>query len=203
LVATRASLLEELAPGIRDPRVLAAIGAVPRDRFVPRRRQADAWVNEALPIGHGQTISQPRVVAVMSELLEIEPGEKVLDIGTGSGYHAAVLSELGGEIWSIERDPDLSRAAAHHLADADIEGVHLIVGDGSLGHPPAAPYDAINVAASARERVPPALEDQLAPGGRLVVPVGERLVLVRRTETGRIKRYDAGGVRFVPLVEDA
>lgn len=200
--ATRASLLDELAPRIHDRRVLEAIAAVPRDRFVPLRRRAEAWANEALPIGHGQTISQPRVVAVMCELLAIQPGDRVLDIGTGSGYHAAILATLGGCIWSIERDPALSEVAARHLEDVGVEDVVLLVGDGSAGYPEEAPYDAINVAAAARDRVPPALEDQLAPGGRLVVPVGERLVLVRRARDGRLTRYDAGGVRFVPLVEE-
>lgn len=197
---TRERLIAELRRHIADDRVLDAIAQVPRDVFVPPERRRSAWANEALPIGGGQTISQPLVVAHMAELLRIRPGYRVLDVGTGSGYHAAVLARLGGRVWSIERDPALSRQAAVNLAAADIEGVELIVGDGTLGHPPAAPYDAVNVAASARDEVPAALVDQLGRGGRLVIPVGERLVLVSRDAEGRLRQADAGGVRFVPLV---
>ena len=201
MAETRASLLEALATHVADERVLAAIAAVPRDRFVPRRHRAQAWADEALPIGGGQTISQPRVVAIMCALLGTGPGDRVLDVGTGSGYHAAVLAALGAQVISIERDARLSERAGRSLADAGITGVTLVVGDGSLGHPAAAPYDGINVAASARHRIPPALEDQLAPGGRLVAPVGGRLVLSRREPDGSLVRTDAGGVRFVPLIE--
>lgn len=202
MAATRASLLAGLAEHIADDRVLEAVAAVPRDRFVPRWRRGRAWEDEALPIGGGQTISQPRVVAVMCALLHVTPGDRVLDVGTGSGYHAAVLAALGASVWSIERDPRLSAVAAANLEDAGVQGVALVVGDGAQGHPAEAPFDAINVAAAARERVPPALEAQLAPGGRLVAPVGERLVVVRREPDGGLTRVDAGGVRFVPLVED-
>ena len=202
MAETRASLLAALATHVADERVLAAIASVPRDRFVPRAHRAQAWADEALPIGGGQTISQPRVVAIMCALLDVGPGDRVLDVGTGSGYHAAVLAALGARVVSIERDPRLSERAARTLGDAGVTGVRLLVGDGTRGHPAGGPYDAINVAASARERVPPALEDQLAPGGRLVAPVGERLVLVRRLPDGGISRVDAGGVRFVPLIED-
>ena len=202
MAETRATLLAGLAPDIADERVLAAIAAVPRDRFVPRSQRSRAWADEALPIGGGQTISQPRVVATMCALLGLEPGERVLDVGTGSGYHAAVLAALGARVISIERDPRLSERAARSLAAAGVEGVTLVVGDGSRGHPEQAPYDAINVAAAARGRVPAALEEQLAPGGRLVAPVDDRLVVVRRTGGEGFTRADAGGVRFVPLVED-
>ena len=200
MAPTREGLLAELRRYVDDQRVLRAMAAVPRDVFVPEGRRRSAWANEALPIGGGQTISQPLVVAHMCELLRVRDGDRVLDVGTGSGYHAAVLAELGGRVWSIERDPGLSRRAADNLARAGFGTVELLVGDGTLGHPEAAPYDAINVAASARDEVPDALVEQLAPGGRLVIPVGERLVVLRRDEGGALSRGDAGGVRFVPLV---
>ncbi|HEV2812600.1 MAG TPA: protein-L-isoaspartate(D-aspartate) O-methyltransferase [Solirubrobacteraceae bacterium] len=190
MAPTREGLIAELRRHVGDERVLAAIAAVPRDVFVPPQRRRSAWANEALPIAGGQTISQPLVVAHMAELLELREGERVLDVGTGSGYHAAVLAQLGGRVWSIERDPALSEQARTNLDAAGVTGVELVVGDGTRGHRPKAPYDAINVAASARDGIPQALVEQLAPGGRLVIPVGERLVVVR----------DAGGVRFVPLV---
>ena len=196
-------LVEQLRPHIRDERVLAAIAAVPRDLFVPPGLTEAAWDNTALPIGAGQTISQPVVVARMCELLELRGDEHVLDVGTGSGYHAAVLARLASEVWSIERDPGLSRRAARALEAAGIENVHLIVGDGSLGYPPAAPYEAINVAAAARGEPPRALEDQLAVGGRLVIPVDgpdQRLMRVLRTPDG-FERTWHEPVRFVPLVE--
>jgi protein-L-isoaspartate(D-aspartate) O-methyltransferase len=197
-------LVEQLRRHIRDERVLAAIAAVPRDLFVPRGLAEAAWQNTALPIGSGQTISQPVVVARMCELLELRGPERVLDVGTGSGYHAAVLAQLAAEVWSIERQAQLSRRAGQALAAAGITNVHLIVGDGSKGYPAGAPYDAINVAAAASGESPPALEQQLAVGGRLVVPVdgpNQRLLLVRRTPDG-FERTWHEPVRFVPLVED-
>ena len=203
MAPTRERLIAELRRHVADERVLGAIETVPRDVFVPERRRRSAWANEALPIGGGQTISQPLVVAHMAELLAIREGDRVLDVGTGSGYHAAILAELGGWVWSIERDPQLSERAAANLAAAGVEGVELVVGDGTLGHPAAAPFDAINVGASARDDVPPALVDQLAPGGRLVIPVRERLFVVHRAADGTTSRRDAGGVRFVPLVPGA
>jgi protein-L-isoaspartate(D-aspartate) O-methyltransferase len=200
MAPTRERLIADLRRHVGDERVLDAIAAVPRDLFVPPQRRRSAWVNEALPIGGGQTISQPLVVAHMAELLRVREGDRVLDVGTGSGYHAAVLAQLGARVWSVERDPELSARARENLAAAGVEGVELIVGDGTLGHPPAAPYDAINVAASARDEVPPALVDQLGRGARLVIPVGERLLLVGRDADGALHHTDAGGVRFVPLV---
>lgn len=196
-------LVEQLRPHIGDGRVLAAIVAVPRDLFVPRGLAEAAWENTALPIGGGQTISQPVVVARMCELLELTGDERVLDVGTGSGYHAAVLACLAAEVWSIERDPRLSRRAARALEAAGISNVHLIVGDGSRGYPAAAPYEAINVAAAAAGEPPRALEEQLAIGGRLVVPVDgpdQRLMRVRRMPDG-FERTWHDPVRFVPLVE--
>jgi protein-L-isoaspartate(D-aspartate) O-methyltransferase len=196
-------LLAELRPHVADPRVLAAIGEVPRDEFVPARRSERAWDNVALPIGAGQTISQPLVVARMCELLALRGDERVLDVGTGSGYHAAVLARLVAHVWTVELLPALSERAAGHLAAAGAANVTLLVGDGSLGHPGAAPYDAINVAATMEGDVPPALVEQLAPGGRLVGPVDagdQRLVLLRRGAGGELHREQHERVRFVPLL---
>jgi protein-L-isoaspartate(D-aspartate) O-methyltransferase len=194
-------LIGQLRPHVDDPRVLAAIAEVPRDRFVPAALHEEAWDNVALPIGAGQTISQPLVVARMCELLELRGDERVLDVGTGSGYHAAVLARLVAHVWSIEVHRDLSECAAESLAAAGAKNVTLLVGDGSLGHPAAAPYDAINVAA-AMAQVPPALPEQLAAGGRLVGPVDggdRRLVVLRRAADG-LRREVHERVRFVPLV---
>jgi protein-L-isoaspartate(D-aspartate) O-methyltransferase len=185
---------------VADERVLDAIAQVPRDVFVAGPWRWAAWRNRALPIACGQTISQPLVVARMCELLELRPEDRVLDIGTGSGYHAAVLARLVNRVWSIERHAELSQRAAGNLAAAGVANVTVIVGDGRLGYPEAAPYDAINVAASGE--VPIELEDQLAPGGRLVAPVGDgeqRLTLLRRVEDG-VQRTAFEPVRFVPLV---
>jgi protein-L-isoaspartate(D-aspartate) O-methyltransferase len=203
--ASAERLVAKLRPSIGDERVLAAIAAVPRDLFVPSSLAKTAWENTALPIGAGQTISQPVVVARMCELLELRGDERVLDVGTGSGYHAAVLAKLASEVWSIEREERLSRRAASALAAAGVTNVHLVLGDGSRGYPPAAPYDAINVAAAASARPPAALEDQLAEGGRLVVPVDgpdQRLMLVRKTPEGLVRTLHEP-VRFVPLVEES
>jgi protein-L-isoaspartate(D-aspartate) O-methyltransferase len=195
-------LLRELRQGVADERVLDAVRSVPRDVFVPAELVAEAWDNVPLPIGCGQTISQPLVVARMCELLDLRGTEKVLDVGTGSGYHAALLARLAAHVYSIEVHPELSEGAAERLTAAGVENVTLVIGDGSRGLPAHAPYDAINVAAAAGGAVPPALADQLAPGGRLVAPVedGEqRLVLLRRTSAG-LDRRALERVRFVPLV---
>lgn len=199
-----AELVAELSTRIGDERVLSAIEAVPRDAFVPQDLRDVAWEDRALPIGEGQTISQPTVVARMCELLELTGDEVVLDVGTGSGYHAAVLARLTRRVWSIERHAELSRRARRALASAGVDNVTLLVGDGTHGHEPAAPYDAINVAASSRSGVPPALESQLADGGRMVIPTNgdlQRLVRVRRSGDA-LRREDHDAVRFVPLVSD-
>ena len=195
-------LLSTLRRYVSDERVLAAIAEVPRDRFVPPDLRAEAWENIPLPIGSGQTISQPLVVARMCELLELTGGDTVLDVGTGSGYHAALLALLARHVYSIEVHESLSRQAAHNLSAAGVENVTLVVGDGSRGLPEHAPYEAINVAAAAGGSIPPALAEQLAPGGRLVAPVedGEqRLVVARRTDD-RVTLTELERVRFVPLV---
>ena len=194
-------LLAELRPHVDDLRVLEAMRGVRRERFVPADLQSEAWDNIALPIGSGQTISQPLVVARMCELLALRGDERVLDVGTGSGYHAAVLARLAAHVWSVELHPELSERAAASLAAAGIANVTLLTGDGSLGHPAEAPYDAINVAA-AMPGIPPALPAQLAEHGRLVGPVGgddQRLVLLRR-EAGGLREERHERVRFVPLV---
>jgi protein-L-isoaspartate(D-aspartate) O-methyltransferase len=195
-------LLHTLRRHVADERVLAAIAEVPRDRFVPPDLRQEAWDNIPLPIGAGQTISQPLVVARMCELLELRGDEIVLDVGTGSGYHAALLARLARHVYSIEVHESLSRQAAENLRAAGIAHVTLVVGDGSLGLPEYGPYDAINVAAAAGGRIPPALADQLAPGGRLVAPVedgDQRLVVARRTDD-EVRLTELERVRFVPLV---
>jgi protein-L-isoaspartate(D-aspartate) O-methyltransferase len=175
-----------VARGIRDERVLAAMRAVPRERFVPERARRHAYDDDALLLGHGQTISQPYVVALICEALRLRGGELVLDVGTGSGYQAAVLAMLARSVVSVERIPELAEQARANLAGT---GVEVRVGDGALGVPDRAPFDAIAVAASAAV-LPSALVEQLAPKGRLVLPLGETLVRVEALAP----------VRFVPLV---
>ena len=199
----REALLRELRRAISDQRVLDAIGRVPREEFVAPSERRSAYANRALPIDCGQTISQPLVVARMCELLELGPTDRVLEVGTGSGYHAAVLAQLAGHVWSIETHADLSRSAAAALERAGVTNVTLVVGDGSRGLPDEAPFDAICVTAAAPPGALPALEAQLSSGGRLVAPVAgdadERLVRSRSTSAG-IVRDELEPVRFVPLV---
>lgn len=186
--------------GIEDERVLRAMGAVPRERFVPEAQRERAYRDGALPIGEGQTISQPWIVARMAELLELEGPERVLEVGTGSGYSAAVLAELCSHVVSVERNAELLRVAGATLAALGIRNVELRAGDGSAGVADRAPFDAIVVTAAAERDPPPALLNQLAPGGTLVCPVDragdEQLVRVRDGRTERI-----AAVHFVPLVE--
>jgi protein-L-isoaspartate(D-aspartate) O-methyltransferase len=186
--------------GIKDERVLAAMASVPRELFVPGELRERAYEDEALPIGRGQTISQPYMVARISELLDVHPGARVLDVGTGSGYQAAVLRELGAEVFSIERISQLAEQARRNLAAAGIAGVRVEVGDGSLGLPEHAPFIAI---AAAAPELPLTLYEQLAPSGRMVVPIGsaraqELQLVVRSPEGPAVLR--SVPCRFVPLL---
>jgi protein-L-isoaspartate(D-aspartate) O-methyltransferase len=199
-----ARLVAELRHYVADDRVLRAIERVPREAFVPDDLREHAYDNTALGIGCGQTISQPLVVARMTELLELRPDDRVLDVGTGSGYHAAILASLAAHVWSVERHADLSRLADEALARAGVANVTLVVGDGSLGLPERAPFDAINVAAAGDREGLDTLEEQLAPGGRLVAPVTgrrQRLTVARR-EGRHVSWRQLEEVRFVPLVRD-
>jgi protein-L-isoaspartate(D-aspartate) O-methyltransferase len=188
--------------GIRDARVLEAMARVPREAFVPEGLAGHAYDDAALPIGEEQTISQPYIVAAMCELLTLDGTENALDVGTGSGYAAAVLDELAGAVVSVEVVPVLAARARAALAATGHGRVEVRVGDGRLGAPDRAPFDAIAVAAAAAD-VPPALLEQLAPGGRLVAPIGgrrgQRLVRMLKTAEG-IVRTKSVACRFVPLV---
>lgn len=200
---SRRSLVAHLsAMGIADARVLDAIRTVPRHRFVPPEQAMSAYADHPLPIGHAQTISQPYIVARMAELLELGPGMRILDVGTGSGYTAAVYAQMGAEVVSIERIHELAASARSLLAELGYVQVEVVEGDGTLGYPPRAPYDAIAVAAAAPD-VPPPLTEQLADGGRIVIPLGsagwQQLVRFRR-QGERLTREVAAQVAFVPLL---
>ncbi len=195
---------QETGRGVYAPRVMEAMARVPRHRFVPADEAAQAYANHPQSIGHGQTISQPFIVALMTELLDLKGRERVLEVGTGSGYQAAVLAELAREVYTIERLAPLAREAAARLAREGYDSVRTRTGDGYAGWPEAAPFDAIMVTAGAPE-VPPALVEQLAPGGRLVIPVGaqrtgQALLLITKDAQGRVSRRSVLAVRFVPLV---
>jgi len=204
LAEKRARMVERQlwARGIHDRRVLAAMGEVPREEFVPADLRRSAYADSALPIGGGQTISQPWVVAAICQALALAGNERVLEVGTGSGYSAAVLSRLAAEVIGIERDEPLAQGAAAALSRVGAGNVRVLLGDGSRGHPEEAPYEAIAVHASA-PAAPPALLEQLAPGGRLVVPIAssesDDLTLLRRTEAG-IETTTLAPCRFVPLI---
>ena len=188
---------------VSDPRVLAAMEAVPRHRFVPAQYAEDAYGDHPLPIGYGQTISQPYIVALMTQLLELKGHEKVLEIGAGSGYQAAILSLLAREVYTVERIPQLAEKARERLSELGYRNVHIRVGDGYEGWPEHAPYHAIIVTCAAEE-IPPPLVEQLADGGRMVIPLGEsgwsqRLVLVRK-RGAELEQREIASVVFVPLV---
>ena len=192
-----------VARGITDPLVLQAMREVPRERFVPASMVDRAYHDGPLPIGHGQTISQPYIVAAMTAAARLKPGVRVLEIGTGSGYGAAVLSRIAAEVYTVERVSALAADASARLSRMGYANVHVREGDGTLGWPEHAPYDAILVTASG-PRAPEALLEQLAVGGRLVMPVGvslaQRLVRVTRTEADEYQYDDLEGVTFVPLI---
>lgn len=206
----RLRMVEEQLKGrdITDPKVLRVMAKIPRHLFVPRELISNAYADHPLPIGEGQTISQPYIVALMTQLLAIKPDEKVLEIGTGSGYQAAVLSELtsasGGQVYSIEIRPHLARAASTRLKDLRYNNVTVKQGDGYFGWAEAAPFDAIMVTAAANH-IPPPLLKQLKPGGRLVLPLGsttffQTLTLITKKPDGTMEVRHLTTVSFVPMI---
>ena len=205
--ASRARMVETqiAARGVRDPRVLEAMRKVPRHLFVDPSQREHAYEDHPLPIAANQTISQPYIVALMTELLALEPRARVLEIGTGSGYQSAVLGELAAEVYSIEIVPDLARAAGEKLRELGYTNVTVREGDGYRGWPEHAPFDGIIVTA-APERIPQPLIEQLATGGRMVIPVGgffQELKVFTKGADGRITEKDVLPVRFVPMTGEA
>lgn len=206
LAVARGRMVEEIrARGVTDPEVLAAVEAVPRHLFVPEGERREAYEDHPLPIGGGQTISQPYMVALMTSLLGVHPGQRVLEVGTGSGYQAAVLSRLVGEVYSIEILAPLGRRAQSTLAELGYRNVHLRIGDGYKGWPDAAPFDGIIVTA-APPRIPEPLLAQLKTGGKMVIPVGDTLqdllVLTKRADGG-VDTAKVMPVLFVPMTGEA
>jgi protein-L-isoaspartate(D-aspartate) O-methyltransferase len=199
-----------------DPRVMAALGKVPRHEFIPEANRALAYENRPQPIGHGQTISQPYIVAIMTDMAAPGPNDRVLEVGTGCGYQTAMLAELSAQVFSIETLPELARAAAARLRRLGYTNVETRTGDGAQGWAEHAPFDAIVVTAAAWHRIPPALIEQLAPGGRLVIPVDrsrtaarypykdqqQDLLLVTKDTKGKTSERKILPVAFVPLIED-
>ncbi len=198
-----------------DPRVVAALSKVPRHRFVPAINRSHAYENRPQPIGHGQTISQPFMVAIMTDLADLGPHDRVLEIGTGCGYQTAILAELAAQVYSLEIVRELAEPAAARLHGLGYENIEIQRGDGALGWREHAPFDAILVTAAAWQRIPPALIAQLAPGGRLIIPVdrsasvarfpyldqNQELMVVTKDKEGRIAERNVLPVAFVPLVE--
>jgi protein-L-isoaspartate(D-aspartate) O-methyltransferase len=197
---------EQLKPrGIRDQRVLDAMAKVPREEFVPENVRAQAYTDNALPIGYNQTISQPFIVAIMTEQLRLQPNDRVLEIGTGSGYQAAVLAELVKDVYSIEIIEPLAKEASARLARLDYKGAHVKAGDGFQGWPEVAPFDAI-IVTCAPDKIPPPLTKQLKDGGRMIIPVGagidQQLYLLEK-KNGELAQTAILPVRFVPMVGEA
>ncbi len=186
-------------------RVFKAILKVPRHIFVPPQYKIEAYIDTPLPIGHGQTISAPHMVAIMCDLLDLKEGEKVLEIGTGCGYHAAVVAEIvgkKGKVVTIERIPELAKTAIDNLRALGYSNVLVVIGDGSKGYEPESPYDKIYVTAAAPE-IPKPLVNQLKLGGKMVIPIGNSiqwLYIVEKDEKGKISKWNWGSVRFVPLI---
>lgn len=204
--AERERMIDEqiVARGVRSPAVLDAMRRVPRHLFVPEAERALAYGDFPLPIAAGQTISQPYIVAYMSELLEVEPDHKVLEVGTGSGYQAAVLAELSRHVYSIEIIEELGHSAREALRESGYEAVHLRIGDGYRGWPEEAPFDRIIVTA-APDHIPPVLVDQLAAGGKIVIPVGsvdQEIIVITKSDTG-VTQQRTIAVRFVPMTGEA
>jgi len=198
---------EQLKPrGIHDERVLAAMAKVPREAFVPENMRAQSYADSALPIGHDQTISQPFIVAYMTEQLRLQPSDRVLEIGTGSGYHAAVLAELAKEVYTVEIVEPLAKEASARLARLDYNNAHVKIGDGYQGWPEVAPFDAI-IVTCAPDKVPEPLAQQLKEGGRMIIPVGsgmmdQQLYLLEKTN-GELAQRAILPVRFVPMAGEA
>ena len=193
------------ARGISDERVLNAMNKVPREEFVPPDSRAGSYENGPLPIGYGQTISQPYIVAFMTEQLRLKPSDRVLEIGTGSGYQAAILAELMSQVYSIEIVEPLAKNAEATLQRLGYENVHVKIGDGYKGWPEAAPFDAI-IVTCAPDRVPQPLVDQLKDGGRMVIPVGDRIaqeLYLLEKKNGQLKQSATLPVRFVPMAREA
>lgn len=191
------------ARGITDTRVLMAMQRVPRHRFVPEELRPLAYADTPLPIGHDQTISQPYIVALMTEVVAAQPGERVLEIGTGSGYQAAILAEMGAAVYTIEIVSQLGLRAKQTLQNLGYETIRTKIGDGYLGWPEAAPFDAI-IVTCAPEKIPGPLQTQLAEGGRMVIPVGEKgrqQLLLLTKQNGAIQKQKIVDVRFVPMVD--
>ena len=206
--AERQKMVEEqLKPrGIHDERVLAAMAKVPREAFVPENMRTQSYADSALPIGHDQTISQPFIVAYMTEQLRLQPSDRVLEIGTGSGYHAAVLAELAKEVYTVEIVEPLAKDASARLARLDYNNAHVKIGDGYQGWPEVAPFDAI-IVTCAPDKVPEPLAQQLKEGGRMIIPVGsgmmdQQLYLLEKTN-GELAQRAILPVRFVPMAGEA
>jgi protein-L-isoaspartate(D-aspartate) O-methyltransferase len=202
-VAERQGMVREqlIARGVRDSRVIMAMEVIPRHLFVPEEYRFQAYADSPLPIGQGQTISQPYIVALMTQLLQLKGPEKILEVGTGSGYQAAILGYLAREVYSLEQHPVLAERAEEILMQVGIQNVHIYVGDGSQGLADEAPFDAM-IATAAAPDVPPQLTEQLADGGRLVLPVGgpEGQILERIVRHGsHLERDPVARVAFVPL----
>jgi len=193
------------ARGVKDPRVLAAMSEVPRHLFVEPAHRGDAYGDHPVPIGEGQTMTQPYIAALMTELLDIQPSDRILEIGTGSGYESAVLSRLARQVYSIEILPGISRRAQERLRSLGCANIVFRIGDGYRGWPDAAPFDGIIVTAAPRQ-IPPALLEQLAPNGRMVIPVGDffqELKVFARGAHGELSETSVLPVRFVPMSGEA